>query len=68
VTAARHLSKRQWNTVPLDGSVPNEELRNSSSIPWLALSRVKEQAPCEVRQRSPRTLHSGPLAFSPALS
>jgi predicted DNA-binding protein (MmcQ/YjbR family) len=27
ITAGYHLSKRHWNTVELDGSVPDEELR-----------------------------------------
>jgi predicted DNA-binding protein (MmcQ/YjbR family) len=26
ITAGYHLSKRHWNTIQLDGSVPDEEL------------------------------------------
>lgn len=45
ITGAYHMNKRHWITVPLDGSVPNEEIeglvRNSWRLVVKGLTRAK---------------------------
>ena len=48
VTAGYHLNKRHWNTVALDGSVPDDELRDwiedSHALAVASLTRAQRAA------------------------
>jgi predicted DNA-binding protein (MmcQ/YjbR family) len=48
VTAGYHLNKRHWNTVALDGSVPEDELRDwiedSHALALASLTRAQRAA------------------------
>jgi predicted DNA-binding protein (MmcQ/YjbR family) len=48
VTAGYHLNKRHWNTVGLDGSVPDDELRDwiedSHALALASLTRAQRSA------------------------
>lgn len=48
VTAGYHVNKKHWNTVVLDGSVPDEEVRDMVEH---AYDRVVAGLPKAVRQR-----------------
>jgi predicted DNA-binding protein (MmcQ/YjbR family) len=47
VTAGYHLNKRHWNTVELDGSVPDSELRD-----WIEESHALALASLTRRERA----------------
>lgn len=56
VTAGYHVNKKHWNTLTLDGSVPDDEVRDMVDH---AYDRVVAGLPKYVRERLPAQPRSG---------